>query len=68
MKKEPLLYGIIGLLLGIVIAWSVSVYATNGNHNGMMRTMGMGRHLDDMMTSHPHASEQCNSGQCTLSQ
>ena len=41
MRKEPILYGIIGLLVGVVIAGFTAAYAVNNNHNGMMRMMGM---------------------------
>lgn len=41
MKKESTLYGIIGLLAGVVITGFTAAYAVNNNHGGMMRTMGM---------------------------
>ena len=41
MRKEPILYGIIGLLVGVVIAGFTAAYALTNNHNGMMRMMGM---------------------------
>ena len=41
INKEPVLYGIIGLLAGAVIAGFTATYAVNNNHNGMMRIMGM---------------------------
>jgi uncharacterized protein (DUF305 family) len=41
MKKEPLLYGIIGLLVGIVLTGLFGAYAVNNNHRGMMGMMGM---------------------------
>src|SRR3990167_4236148 len=41
MKKEPLLYGIIGLLAGIVLTSFFAAYAVNNNHWGMMNMMGM---------------------------
>lgn len=41
MNKEPILYGIIGLLAGAVIAGFSATYAVNNNNNGMMRMMGM---------------------------
>lgn len=39
--KESILYGIIGLLAGLVIAGFAATYAVNNEHNGMMRMMGM---------------------------
>lgn len=41
MKKETILYGVIGLLAGAIIAGFSASYAVNNNHNGMMRMMGM---------------------------
>jgi len=41
MKKESLLYGIIGLLAGIVLAGFFGSYAVNNNNRGMMNMMGM---------------------------
>lgn len=44
MKKEPLLYGVIGLLAGIVLTGFFATYAVNNNHSGMMNMMGMSNH------------------------
>ena len=41
MKKESLLYGIIGLLAGIVLTGLFATYAVNNNRPGMMNMMGM---------------------------
>lgn len=41
MKKESILYSIIGLLSGAIIAGSAAAYAVNNNNNGIMRFMGM---------------------------
>lgn len=41
MKKETILYGVIGLLAGIVITGFAAGYAVNNNHRGMMNMMGM---------------------------
>lgn len=41
MKREPILYGIAGLLVGIVLTGLFGVYVVNNNHRGMMGTMGM---------------------------
>jgi uncharacterized protein (DUF305 family) len=46
MKKESLLYGIIGLLAGVVIAGFVAGQSVNNNHAGMMNMMG----IDDKNT------------------
>lgn len=41
MKREPLLYGAIGLLAGILIAGSATVLTVNNDNHPMMRVMGM---------------------------
>lgn len=41
MNKESILYGIIGLLVGVVITGFSATYAVNNNHQGTMRLMGM---------------------------
>lgn len=41
MKKESLLYGVVGLLAGAIIAAFSAAYAVNNSHTGMMRMMGM---------------------------
>ena len=41
MQKESILYGVIGLLAGVIIAGFTATYAVNNNSNGMMRMMGM---------------------------
>jgi uncharacterized protein (DUF305 family) len=41
MNKESVLYGVIGLLAGAIIAGLGATYAVNNNHQGMMNMMGM---------------------------
>lgn len=41
MSKESILYGVIGLLAGAIIASFGAAYAVNNNHQGMMNMMGM---------------------------
>ncbi len=41
MKKEPILYGIIGLFAGIVLSGVFATYAVNNNHPGIMNMMGI---------------------------
>lgn len=41
MKKESILYGAIGLLLGVVLMGFTASYAVNNDQNGMMRMMGV---------------------------
>lgn len=41
MQKESILYGIIGLLAGVVITGLTATYSVNNDNQGMMRVMGM---------------------------
>lgn len=43
MKNESILYGVIGLLAGAIIAGFAAAYAVNNNHQGMMNMMGMNK-------------------------
>lgn len=41
MKKESVMFGIVGLLVGVVLTGFAAGQAVNNDHNGMMRMMGM---------------------------
>lgn len=41
MKRDPLLYGIIGVLIGGALVWFLAANAVNNNMTGMMQLMGM---------------------------
>ena len=41
MNKESVMYGVVGLLAGAIIAGFSAAYAVNNDHPGMMRSMGM---------------------------
>jgi len=41
MKKENIMFGIIGLLVGVVVAGFAAGQAVNNDNKGMMRMMGM---------------------------
>lgn len=41
MKREPLIYGIIGVLIGGIVVWLMASNAVNNNLTGMMQMMGM---------------------------
>jgi uncharacterized protein (DUF305 family) len=41
MKKESIITGIIGLLLGVIVTGFAAGQAVNNNNQGMMRMMGM---------------------------
>ena len=40
-SKQPVLYGVIGLLVGVIITWATATISVNNNSTGMMRAMGM---------------------------
>lgn len=68
IKKDQLIYMLIGLMVGIIITWSVSVYAVNGNHGSVMRTMGMHYNQDNqtyMSSNTIHDMGKCTSTQCS---
>lgn len=46
MNKESILYGIIGLLVGVVITGFTATSAVNNNNRNMMQMMGMHRDGD----------------------
>ena len=41
MKRDPLIYGIIGVLVGGVLVWFLVANAVNNNISGMMQMMGI---------------------------
>src|SRR3989344_597447 len=41
MNEKNLLYGVIGLILGIIVTWVFASTAVNNQNQGMMRMMGM---------------------------
>lgn len=57
MKKEALVYGIAGLLIGGLLVGVTAAYAVNNNNDSMMKMMGMhvssreGMSMDDMTNS-----------------
>lgn len=61
MKNESILIGIIGLLVGVGIAWATATLAVNNNNTGMMRMMGMNTNSSNssgMMGSDDMSMEQ----------
>ncbi len=54
MKKESIMIGIIGLLVGVVITGFAAGQAVNNNNTGMMRMMGMdtSRNEQSVVTDH----------------
>lgn len=51
MNKENVMYGIIGLLIGVVIAGFAAGQAVNNNNTGMMRMMGMDTNSNQQQTA-----------------
>ena len=52
INKETMLYSVIGLLFGVIIATFAATYAVSKDHNGMMRqmmTMHSGSSMSDMV-------------------
>ena len=47
MKKEAILYGVIGLLVGVIAAWAIATVSVNNNYTGMMHMMGMHTRTDN---------------------
>lgn len=54
MNNDKLLYGAVGLILGIVLTWVFAVSAVNGNNMGMMRMMGMHNSSSSNMMDEHH--------------
>src|SRR5690242_2077172 len=60
MEQKPMLYGIIGLLAGSLLAILLTSNAVNSNNTGMMRMMGIqGRMtmMDNHMEEEKHEEE-----------
>lgn len=49
MQRDPLVYGIVGFLIGGVIVWFLSTTAVNNNQYGMMQMMGIRGGYQGMM-------------------
>jgi len=54
MKKETILYAVIGLLAGVIITGFASGYAVNNNHRGIMSMMGMNSDVMDRINPSEH--------------
>src|SRR5581483_1460624 len=57
-QRDPLLYGVIGVLIGGVVVWFLAANAVNTNNAGMMQMMGMGDHVNTMMADHEEEHEE----------
>lgn len=56
MKKESIMVGIIGLLLGVVMTGFAAGQAVNNNNTGMMRMMGMGTNQQSESIATDHST------------
>jgi hypothetical protein len=41
MKKESIMFGVVGLLIGVIIAGGTAGYSVNHSNSGMMRIIGV---------------------------
>jgi uncharacterized protein (DUF305 family) len=56
MKKESIILGIIGLLIGVVITGFAAGQAVNNNNTGMMRVMGMDTSRNEQSVAADHST------------
>jgi uncharacterized protein (DUF305 family) len=56
MKKESIMLGIIGLLLGVVITGFAAGQAVNNNNTGMMRMMGVATSSNEQSAAVDHST------------
>lgn len=56
MKKESIMVGVIGLLIGVIVTGFAAGQAVNNNNTGMMRMMGMDTNNSQQETATSHAT------------
>lgn len=56
--QEKILYGVVGLLIGVVATWAFANKAVNSHHPGMMNMMGMSQTSQMMDNIDKHFIEQ----------
>lgn len=54
MKKESIIAGVVGLLVGVVVTGFAAGQAVNNNNSGMMRMMGMDTDSSQQQTTTSH--------------
>jgi uncharacterized protein (DUF305 family) len=54
MKKESIMVGVIGLLIGVIVTGFAAGQAVNNNNTGMMRMMGMDTNNSQQETATSH--------------
>ena len=58
MKKQSILYGVIGLLIGGIVTWFVIGYSINNGYGGMMGMMGVNSSYMNRSNIDEHFIEQ----------
>lgn len=56
MNKENIMFGLIGLLLGVVITGFTAGQAVNNNNSGMMRMMGVDSYNSQQQSATSHST------------
>lgn len=56
MKKENIMVGVIGLLIGVIVAGFAAGQAVNNNNTGMMRMMGMDTSRNEQSVATDHST------------
>ncbi|MCA9337109.1 DUF305 domain-containing protein [Candidatus Saccharibacteria bacterium] len=56
MKKESIMIGVIGLLVGVVLTGFTAGQAVNNNNSGMMRMMGMDTSKNEKSVATDHGT------------
>ncbi len=56
MKNETIVSGVIGLLIGVILAGFVAGQAVNNNNTGMMRMMGMDNSQNQQEAATDHST------------
>lgn len=61
-KRDPLLYGVIGALIGGVVVWFLAISAVNNNQTSMMQMMGMHTPQNAMMKNNDTDADEDMNG------
>jgi uncharacterized protein (DUF305 family) len=56
MKKESIMVGVIGLLIGVIVTGFAAGQAVNNNNTGMMRMMGMDTNSSQQQPATDHGT------------
>jgi len=58
MKRDPLLYGVVGFLIGVFVIWVLATNAVNNNYTPMMGMRGGNFGMANSNTLDAHFIEQ----------